>query len=273
MDKIYINNLVVFANHGVYPEEKRLGQKFLLSAILYTDTRVAGKSDALSDAINYGEVSGFIKRFMEENTFDLLEAVVERLAEEMLLSIPNLFKVNLKISKPWAPIGILVDDVAVEIERQWHEAFIALGSNMGDKKQHLDLAVRTLGEIKGCVVEEVSSFMMTKPYGYTNQEDFLNGCLKLRTLFTPLELLDTLQKIEQQAKRERTIHWGPRTLDLDILLYDDLILDSERLHIPHVEMHKRDFVLKPMAELAPYKRHPIKMQTIQELLEALNENE
>lgn len=115
--------------------------------------------------------------------------------------------------------------------------------------------------------------MMTKPYGYTNQEDFLNGCLKLRTLFTPLELLDTLQKIEQQAKRERTIHWGPRTLDLDILLYDDLILDSERLHIPHVEMHKRDFVLKPMAELAPYKRHPIKMQTIQELLEALNENE
>ena len=166
-----------------------------------------------------------------------------------------------------------MDDVAVEIERQWHEAFIALGSNMGDKKQHLDLAVRTLGEIKGCVVEEVSSFMMTKPYGYTNQEDFLNGCLKLRTLFTPLELLDTLQKIEQQAKRERTIHWGPRTLDLDILLYDDLILDSERLHIPHVEMHKRDFVLKPMAELAPYKRHPIKMQTIQELLEALNENE
>ena len=92
MDKIYINNLVVFANHGVYPEEKRLGQKFLLSAILYTDTRRAGKSDALSDAINYGEVSGFIKRFMEENTFDLLEAVVEHLAEEMLLSIPNLFK-------------------------------------------------------------------------------------------------------------------------------------------------------------------------------------
>lgn len=267
MDKIYINNLVVFANHGVYPEEKKLGQKFILSAVLYTDTRAAGRSDNLQETINYGEVSVFIKRFIEENTFDLLEAVVENLAEQMLLSIPNLFKVRLKINKPWAPIGLPLDSVAIEIEREWHKAFVAIGSNMGDKKGYLDFAVNSISKIKGCVVEKVSSFIVTKPYGYTEQEDFLNGCLKIRTLLTPFELLEALQEIEKEAKRERNIHWGPRTLDLDIILYDDLILDSENLKIPHIEMHKRDFVLKPMAELAPYKRHPITMKTVMEMLE------
>ena len=102
-------------------------------------------------------------------------------------------------------------------------------------------------------------------------DDFLNACLSLDTLLSPSELLEKLHEIEQAAHRERLIHWGPRTLDLDILLYDDEILETEDLIIPHVEMHKREFVLKPLSEIAPYKRHPVYQKTVAELLEALTD--
>jgi dihydroneopterin aldolase/2-amino-4-hydroxy-6-hydroxymethyldihydropteridine diphosphokinase len=97
----------------------------------------------------------------------------------------------------------------------------------------------------------------------------LNGCLKLRTLLSPHELLHELNRIEAEAGRERIIHWGPRTLDLDILLYDDLILEDDDLCIPHVEIEKRDFVLKPLCEIAPYVRHPATGRTVKEMLETL----
>lgn len=85
--------------------------------------------------------------------------------------------------------------------------------------------------------------------------------------FFPEELLDALHIIEQAAHRERKVHWGPRTLDLDILLYDDEVLETDRLIIPHIEMHKRDFVLEPLLEIAPNKRHPILKKTVSELEE------
>ena len=155
--------------------------------------------------------------------------------------------------------------VSVEIERGWHKAYIALGSNMGDRKAHLQRGVELLQETEGCRVERVSDFITTAPYGYQEQEDFLNGCLELDTLLTPEELLERLHEIEQAEKRERKIHWGPRTLDLDIIFYDDLVLDSEALHIPHIEMHKRDFVLKPLNQIAPWVRHPLLKKTVREM--------
>ena len=99
----------------------------------------------------------------------------------------------------------------------------------------------------------------------TDQDDFLNACLELRTLLPPAELLEELHHIEKEAGRERIIRWGPRTLDLDIILYDDLILEEDSLCIPHVEMHKRKFVLEPLCEIAPYKRHPVYGKTVWEL--------
>ena len=268
-DQIKITDLEVFANHGVFPEENKLGQKFLVSAVLYTDTRKAGKTDDLTASIHYGEVSAFITKYMKEHTYQLLERVAETLAKEMLKSISGLCKIDLEIKKPWAPVGLPLKTVSVKISREWHTTYIALGSNIGDSETYLNEAVEKIGQIPTCTVEKVSSYLVTEPYGVTDQPDFLNACLKLRTLLYPEELLKELNRIEKEAGRERIIHWGPRTLDLDILLYDDIVLEEDDLCIPHVEMHKRSFVLEPLAEIAPYKRHPVYGKTVREMLEEI----
>lgn len=269
-DEIHIQNLEVFANHGVFQEETNLGQKFLFSLTMYTDTRKAGKSDCLEESIHYGEVSQFMTDYTRKHTRKLIEAAAEDLATALLLHYPLLKGVTLELKKPWAPVGLPLETVSVKISRFWHRAYIALGSNLGDKKAYLDQAIKALKQHKECRVQKVSSYLVTEPYGGVEQDDFLNACLSLDTLLSPEELLDLLHEIEQAAHRERLIHWGPRTLDLDILLYDNEVLETEDLIIPHVEMHKRDFVLKPLAEIAPNKRHPILGKTIGELAAQLS---
>lgn len=269
MDQIKIEDLEIFANHGVFPEENRLGQKFVISAVLHTDTRRAGLTDDLEASINYGEVSSFITSYVKDHTFKLIERVAEGLAEELLIRYRGLEKIRLEVKKPWAPVGLPLRSVSVAIERSWHEVYIALGSNIGDSEQILKDAIASLNSLPNTKVDKVSSLISTAPYGVIDQPDFLNGCLKLRTLMDPRELLGELNRIEKEAGRERIIHWGPRTLDLDIIFYDDLVCQEEDLCIPHVEMHKRDFVLRPLEEIAPYKRHPVYGKTVREMLEDL----
>ena len=266
MDKIKIKDLEVFANHGVFPEENTLGQKFIVSADLYTDTRKAGKTDDLTVSIHYGEVSAFIEVWLKKYTYKLLESAAENLAEELLLKYPGMRAIRLEIKKPWAPIRLPLKTVSVEIERAKHTAYIAMGSNMGDREKYIKDAVKMLDSVRGCTVKTVSDLIETPPYGVTDQDDFLNGCLELETLLTPRELLGELNRIEAEAGRERIVHWGPRTLDLDIIFYDDITVQEKDLCIPHVEMHKRKFVLEPLAQIAPYKRHPVYGKTVTEML-------
>ena len=271
MDKIEIRELEIFANHGVFPEENVLGQKFVVSATLYTSTRKAGLTDNLEASIHYGEVSHMITEFVKTHTYKLLETVVEKLAEMLLLSIPALEKVTLRLEKPWAPVGLPLKTVGVEITRGWHTAYVAFGSNMGDKKMYLDNGIAGLGAAPDCEILQVSDYFVTEPYGVTEQDEFLNGVLKMRTLLAPEELLEVLHKLEQEANRERVLRWGPRTLDLDILFYDNEIIDTPELHIPHIDMENRDFVLAPMAEIAPYFRHPVLNRTMGQLWNDLQE--
>lgn len=269
MDQITIKDLEVFCNHGVYPEETKLGQKFLVSCTLYLDTRKAGKTDDLEESVNYGTISHLIKRQMEEETYLLIEAVAEHLAEKILLSDDKIRGVELEIKKPWAPIGLPLDTASVKISRKWHVAYVAFGSNMGEKQQYIETALEGLKHTELCRVKKVSTIIKTEPYGGVEQDVFLNGALKMETLLTPHELLERLHELEQEAGRERIIHWGPRTLDLDLIFYDDEIIEEEELCVPHVDMQNRDFVLIPMAEIAPYKRHPVYGKTMTEMLDEL----
>lgn len=269
MDKIRIRNLEVFANHGVFPEERILGQKFLVSAELHTSMKEAAAGDDLEKAVNYGDVCQFISDYTQDNTFELIETLADRLAREILAGYERVEKVILEVSKPWAPVGLPLENVSVEVERGRHTVYIALGSNMGDKEGYLWRAVDSLNGLEDLKVTKVSDFIVTKPYGAVEQDDFLNGVLEAETTMDPFELLDALHVIENEAGRTREVRWGPRTLDLDIIFYDDMVLDSEKLIIPHKEMHLRDFVLKPLLEIAPWKRHPLLGRTVEELAEEL----
>lgn len=269
MDKIIIKDLVVFANHGVFEAEAVLGQKFLVSAEISTDMHKPGRTDSLENTIHYGFVCQEITKFLTENRFQLIEACAQQLAEHLLIEYPLMQEISLEIKKPWAPVHLPLDTVAVQVRRGWHTAFLALGSNMGDKEAYLNMAVEALGKYPQIQVQKVSTFISTEPYGYTQQDTFLNGACMIRTTFSPEELLDVCQSIENDARRVRVIHWGPRTLDVDVLFYDDAIIATERLNVPHPDMANRDFVLKPMAEIAPWWGHPVTHKTMQQMLREL----
>jgi dihydroneopterin aldolase/2-amino-4-hydroxy-6-hydroxymethyldihydropteridine diphosphokinase len=268
-DQIIIRDLEIYSNHGVYKEEKVLGQKFLVSAILHTDTKRAGVSDNIDYSVDYGKVCGRIADVMETNTFDLIERVAETVAKTILLEFPLVRKLEIEVKKPWAPIGMPIQSVSVKISRGWHRAYIGMGSNMGDRMEYISTAIDRIEEQEDTKVMHVSELIETKPYGGVEQDDFLNGCIAVDTLKEPMELLDFLMDIEKQAGRKRKVHWGPRTLDLDILMYDDLVMNERELTIPHKEMHKRMFVLEPLAEIAPYLMHPLLRKTITELKETI----
>lgn len=265
MDIIRIDNLEVYAYHGAYDEEKEKGQYFYVNAELYTNTRKAGMNDDLDASTNYGTVCNFIHDFMTKHTYDLIETVAEQLAQALLLEFKLVKSVLLEIRKPHAPIEREFESVSVEIERGWHEAFVAFGSNLGDKEKFIDEAIEALSNLPQINIVAISDKIVTKPYGNVEQDVFLNGVMKIETLLPADELLQILQKVEEHAGRERKIHWGPRTLDLDIIFYDDDIISEDDLIVPHPDMKNRDFVLKPLMQIAPYKLHPVYRKTISDM--------
>lgn len=147
-------------------------------------------------------------------------------------------------------------------------AYIALGSNLGDKEKNLRRALLLLTQ-QGVEVVRVSSFLSTEPYGVTDQPQFLNAVACVRTSLAPLALLDVLLATELAMGRVRLRHWGERNIDLDLLLYEDVVLDTPRLRLPHPDMQNRDFVLLPLAEIALELKHPTLQKTIYELKENL----
>ena len=146
-------------------------------------------------------------------------------------------------------------------------AYLSLGSNMGDRKQHLDTALAKLAA-PDLRVTRVSSIYETEPVGLTAQRWFLNLAAEIETDLFPMQLLSRVNKIERELGRVRTVRNGPRTLDIDILLYGKAVVRTVKLEIPHPRMAERRFVLAPLAELAPDLRHPVTHQTIRAMLES-----
>lgn len=146
------------------------------------------------------------------------------------------------------------------------KVYISFGSNIGDREQQINEALNKLQEIRDTELVTVSSLYETGPVGGVIQDDFLNGAVIVETSLTPIDFLNEIQRIELELGRERKVHWGPRTIDLDVLLMDDHIIEHERLNVPHPYMHERSFVLIPLAEIAPDAIHPILNKSINELV-------
>ena len=273
MDKIHIKDLEIYAYHGVFQQEKDMGQKFLLSLELSMDLKPAGKTDDLNMSVSYAEVCHRVEEEFKKHKFDLIEKVAEHIAEFILLEFNLIQGVKLFLKKPWAPIGMPIDYAGVEIERYWHKAYIGVGTNMGDKEKNINDSIEFINMSKVNKVIKKSELYKTKPVGYLEQDDFMNCALEIRTLLTPMELVEYLLDLEKNLKRERLVKWGPRTIDLDVLLYDDIISSKEEIVIPHPRMHERMFVLKPLADIAPYVMHPILNKRIYELKDELEKKE
>lgn len=265
MDQIRIENLRIYAHHGVYAEENEKGQNFYINAVLETDIRKAGVMDDLELSTNYGEVCLFFQRFLTEHTYKLIETAAEKAAEAVLLEFPLVRCITLEIRKPEAPIPLPFESVSVRIMRGWKKTYLACGSNMGNREEYLNAALAAFRRDEKCRVLQVSDWMTTTPYGGVEQADYLNGAIAIETLYSPEELLERIHEIEKENDRERKVRWGPRTLDLDILLYEDCVMYTETLKIPHADMHNRDFVLAPLAQIAPYEMHPVLHKPVMQL--------
>ena len=235
MDEIRVKNLEVFCHHGVYKEENVLGQKFLVNIVSKVDTRAAGKTDELELSVSYGDICRCVKKEMTKQNDKLY--------------------------------------TSVKIKRSWHKVYIGVGSNLGEREEYMKLAKEKVSALPDTKNFKSASIIETEPYGYTEQGKFLNTVYSIETLDTPAEFLDKLHQIENEAERKREIHWGPRTLDLDILLYDDLVTEDEEITIPHPELTKRLFVLEPLCELTPRGIHPLERRRYSDILEDLKEKE
>ena len=135
-------------------------------------------------------------------------------------------------------------------------AYIGIGSNLGDRQAYLQAGLEAVAALPGIRLARVSSVYETAPMGYTEQPFFLNAVLAVEASIPAQQLLDGMQAIEAHHERQRTVHWGPRTLDLDLLLFGDHAIDTDQLRVPHPHMAARGFVLGPLCEIAPELRHP-----------------
>ena len=262
---IILKDYEVVACHGVNPEEKVNPQRFLFTVKVDTDFALSASSDNLANTVSYSAVKKVVKAVAEENSFDLIETLAYTVAKRILLAFPLADGVSVKVKKPDAPMSGNFDFVGVELALKWHEAYLALGSNEGDRNAYLDLAIKMLNEDDNFKEVVESKRIETEAYGGVATGEFVNLCVKLKTLYSPHELLAKIGEIEKTGDRVRTVHWGDRTLDVDIIFYEDEVIGDDDLVVPHPDMQNREFVLKPLLELCPNKVHPLLKKRVNEL--------
>ena len=250
MDIIKIRGLEVNACHGVHDSEKVEKQPFIFDVDLEVNFFNAAKTDDLKDTVSYSDVCNLIVKIASENIFSL----IEKLAYECVFEILDLFPVQgvkLTVKKPNAPVKHKFDSVGVTVCCRRERALLSLGSNLGDRKGYLDFAIKSLGSTRGIKVKKVSSYIETAPYGGVAQNSFLNCAVEIETYLPPHALLNEIHRIESEGGRVRTVRWGDRTLDIDVIFYGNKIICEEDLIIPHIDYKNRAFVLEPLKEIAP----------------------
>lgn len=255
-DQIVISDLRAMAISGALPHERESAQPLRVDLAIEVDLHDAGQSDELGDTVHYGMVCESVVALVTESKDVLLERLATRIADDVL-GFARVETVEVVLTKLRPPIPVDAATTAVRLRRSNLEhdvveprsrhAFVALGSNRGDRVWYLYSAVRGLS----CVVAEAQVFETDPIGGPDRQGAFLNMVCEIETLLDPFAPLRRCQRLESEAIRQRVVHWGPRTLDVDIVLYGDVEIRSDELVVPHPRFAERWLVLAPLADIAP----------------------
>lgn len=252
MDRIIARGLKFYGHHGVTPEERAAAQPFEVDVTLYRDLRKAGHSDCLEDTVDYSRVFRAVKSIMEEASYSLVEVLAENIAAQ-LLTFDMVMRAAVQVKKLQPPIEgeYRYFGVGIDRERTSSLVYIGLGSNLGDRASNLAKALDRMANMPATVLVKKSSVYNSEPWGKTDQPEFLNQAAAIETRLTPEELLRELQTIENALGRIRNEKWGSRSIDLDILLFGDLLCETPELTIPHPYLTQRPFVMAPLVEIEP----------------------
>jgi 2-amino-4-hydroxy-6-hydroxymethyldihydropteridine diphosphokinase len=271
-DQIYIKDLLLRTIIGINPEEREKRQDVLINIILHADTRPAGASDDIEDAVNYRTVTKRVIRRVEDSAFYLVEKMAAEIAA-ICLEEPGVARATVRVEKPGAlrfarSVGVAVERTRADLAAQ--QVLVSLGANI-QPERNLPEAVRRLGRC--CRLLAVSPVYETPPVGRTDQPNFLNAAVRLETYRSPAELKgEVLLEIEKELGRVRTADKNaPRTVDLDISLFGDQVLELEGRHIPDPDILEFPHVARPLADLAPGFRHPETGQTLAQIAEGLSD--
>lgn len=261
-DVIAITGLEFMACHGVYESEHATVQPFIVDIEVDVDTRSAGESDSLDATISYADLATDARTvIVEGERVDLIETLAENIAQRVLARDP--LAVTVTVHKPGAPVTEKFTDAYVRITRpnplaqrpaSPQRTVLALGGNIGDVEATFNAAIEDIRAREGVHLLAVSPYLRTTPVlaeGQDPQDDYTNAVALLETSLSPLELLDTMQGLENTYGRVRTERWGARTLDLDIIDYGGYSAEHTRLILPHPRAAERLFVLEPWVKIEP----------------------
>ena len=240
-----------FEGHtGCLDFEKKDGQKFIVSLDIFVDRINGCYSDDLKDTVDYADIYETVKETVTGDSGNLIECLAQKIADKVLDADKRIEKVIVKVSKPDAPVKGIFDAMEVTIERRRKEfVILSLGSNMGDREANILAAEEALKSLPGVFDFKCASIYETEPVGLEDQPYFLNTCVSFNTDIDPFDLLDKIHVIENELHRVREVHWGPRTIDIDIIFYGDKVIMKPELTIPHPRWSLRSFVTVPAREL------------------------
>ena len=219
-------------------------------------------------SVHYGELCQQWTTWFQETSEDLIETVAYKLVERTFEAYPLVQEIQLELKKPWAPVHLPLDTCSVTIHRRKQRAFIAVGSNMGDKQANLKQAVEKM-RARGIPYSQRVQCLATEPWGGVEQDSFANQVIEVETWLPAPILLNTLLSIESEMGRVREVHWGPRLIDLDLLFVEDQVIYTDDLILPHPYIAERLFVLESLQEIAPHFIHPVLGQPIRRLYQEL----
>lgn len=254
------NNIII----GCHDYEKKSPQPVIIDLIAVLDDYDWLTQDLINTTVNYDELIDFVKQILLQTKYNLLESLAQYIANNIMRHYPNIKSLIITLTKPNI-CGVRAHKIKVSYQvNKKYKVALALGSNATNMpKQQLITAIEILEKYISDI--KIGGFYQTKPFGFLEQNNFYNTAIIGNTELSPTKLMSEIKLIEKILGKQEIMTNGPRIIDIDIIFFDDLLIDNNFLKIPHEAMHNRDFVLQPLKDVAPNWQHPGLKQSVHEL--------